>query len=350
MKAAVMTQFREPLTVLEIPDPDPGPSDAIVRVEASGICRTDWHVWQGDWTWGGVDIKFPHVGGHEFGGVVEAVGSEVRKFKTGDRVTVPFHLSCGHCDYCISGRSNICYALGTIGIHRYGSFGHYALVPVADFNMVHLPDEVEFLSAAALGCRFMTAFHGVVDQGKVTPGQWVAVFGMGGLGLSVVQIAAAMGAQGIAVSRTEEKLAMAKAEGAAVTINASTTDPIKAVQDLTHGGAQVTIDALGKPQTVLPAIYSLAKGGRYVQLGMTTQEEKGMISLPVDFMAWLEWSFVGSVGCPVNRYPDLLGLVASGKLNPKRLICNTIPIEHASDVMTSMTDFKTIGYSVITSY
>ena len=192
MKAAVMTKFRAPLEVRELPDPTPGPKDALVRVEGCGICRSDWHLWQGDWKWVGVEVNLPLVMGHEFGGVVEAVGSEVNNFKPGDRVTAPFHMSCGHCEYCYRGRSNLCQTHGVIGTNFNGSYGRLVLVPNATVNLVRLPDEVDFLSAAAIGCRYMTAYHGVVDQAKVRPGEWVAVFGIGGVGLSAVQIASTL--------------------------------------------------------------------------------------------------------------------------------------------------------------
>lgn len=350
MKAAVMTQFREPLEVRELSDPITGPKDAVVRVEGCGICRSDWHLWQGDWNWVGVKVVLPLVMGHEFGGVVETVGSEVYNFKPGDRVTVPFHMACGHCEYCYSGHSNLCLAHGVIGSNFNGGYGRLVLVPNAVVNLVRLPDEVDFLSAAAVGCRYMTAYHGVVDQVRVRPGEWVVVFGIGGVGLSAVQIASVLGAQVVAVSTSEKKLGLAKKEGAMVTINASRNDLIEAVRDVTHGGADVTIDALGSIQTTLPAVLSLRKGGRHLQIGLTGQQEKGMISLPVDSMVLKEITFIGSLGCPVTSYPGLMALIANGKLQPRRLVTNTIAVEKASEVLSSMTNFSTVGFHVITTW
>src|SRR5689334_17420930 len=136
MRAAVLTNYREPLEVQRLPEPVAGPTDAVIRVEACGVCRSDWHLWQHDLSWVGVELSLPAVPGHEIGGVVEQVGSEIHQFKAGDRVTVPFHLACGRCRYCFSGRSNLCLAYGIIGIHHNGGYGQYVSVPNADVNLV----------------------------------------------------------------------------------------------------------------------------------------------------------------------------------------------------------------------
>ncbi|HHT9109950.1 MAG TPA: zinc-binding dehydrogenase [Candidatus Brocadiaceae bacterium] len=350
MKAAVMKRFREPLEVQILSDPTPGPKDAVIRVEGCGICRSDWHLWQGDWRWVGIDVHLPLVMGHEFGGVVESVGSEVYNFKSGDRVAVPFHMSCGHCKYCYSGYSNLCLVHGVVGVNFNGGYGRLVRVPEATMNLVRLPNEVDFLSAAAIGCRYMTAYHGVVDQAKMCPGEWVVVFGIGGVGLSAVQVASALGAQVIAVSNNNKKLDMAKKEGASVIINAAEKNLVEAVKEVTNGGADITIDALGSEQTALPALLSLRKGGRHIQVGLTGQQEKGVIPLPVDAMVLGEITFKGSFGCPVTSYPGLLALVASGKLQPKRLVTNTVPVEKAGEILSLMTNFATVGFNIITSW
>ncbi|MCF6159346.1 MAG: alcohol dehydrogenase [wastewater metagenome] len=350
MKAAVMTQFREPLEIQELPDPTPGPHDAVIRVEGCGVCRSDWHVWQGDWKWIGVEVNLPLVMGHEFGGVVEAVGTEVRNFRPGDRVTVPFHMSCGHCEYCYRGRSNLCPAHGVVGVNFHGGYGQLVLIPDASVNLVRLPDEVDSLSAAAIGCRYMTAYHGVVDRIKIQPGEWAVVFGIGGVGISAVQIASSLGAQVVAVSTKYEKLTLARNEGAVITINASADDPVAVIKDVTRGGADVTIDAFGSSKTTIPAIRSLKRGGRHLQLGLTSKQEQGIIPLPVDAMVLQEIEFIGSLGCPVTSYPGLLALIARGKLNPKRLVKNTITADKINQVLSSMTNFATTGFHVITDW
>ncbi len=350
MKAAVMKELRQPLEVMDLPDPVPGPEDALIRVEACGICRSDWHLWQGDWTWMGVEPQLPLVMGHEIGAVVEAVGSIVRGFRAGDRVTLPFHMACGRCEYCQTGRSNICLAHGVIGTHFNGGYGRLAVVPAADANLVRLPEGVDPLTAAALGCRYMTSYHALVDRAKLQPGEWLAVFGAGGVGLSAVQIAAALGAQAIAVDISEEKLRMAKAEGAAAVIDARGKNPVEQIRDITKGGVDVAVDAVGASETALPAVQSVRKGGRHLQIGLTGAKDRGAFSLPVDVMLLQEISFIPSLGCPTTSYRGLLALVASGKLNPKRLVTRCLPVEQASQVLDSMTHYGTAGFNVISQW
>jgi D-arabinose 1-dehydrogenase-like Zn-dependent alcohol dehydrogenase len=334
----------------ELTDPKPGPDGALIRTEACGVCRSDWHLWQGDLTWVGVKVSLPLVMGHEFCGVVEEVGANVANFKAGDRVTLPFHMACGKCPYCYTGRSNLCYAHGFVGVHFNGGYGRLAVVPAADVNLVHLPEEVDFVSASALGCRFMTSYHGIVDRAMVKPGESVAVFGAGGIGLSAIQIAAALGARVIALDITEDKLKWAQREGADATVNSSTTDAAEALREITGGGADVTVDALGSSKTTASALRSLKKGGRHLQIGLTTADDKGMMALPVDAMVLQEIQFLGSLGCPTSSYPGLLSMVAKGKLAPKRLIGATVAVDKVNDVLNSMTSYATSGFSVITSW
>lgn len=166
-----------------MPDPALTPDGAIIRVEANGVCRSDWHGWMGDWDWLGIILPTPHVLGHEFSGVVEEVGSQVTQFKKGDRVIVPFSQGDGTCEYCRSGHQNICENITMPGFSYWGGFGQYVNIPNADVNLVHLPESVSFVDAASMGCRFMTSFHGIVDQAQVKPGEWVAVHGCGGIGI-----------------------------------------------------------------------------------------------------------------------------------------------------------------------
>ncbi len=350
MKAAVLTELRKPLEVMNLPDPTPGPEGALIHVEACGICRSDWHTWQGDWAWIGIQPQLPLVMGHELGGVVEAVGAGVRRFRAGDRVTVPFHMACGRCEYCQTGRSNVCFAHGVIGNHFNGGYGQLTVVPDADANLVRLPDGVDALIAAALGCRYMTSYHALVDRAKLQPGEWLAVFGAGGVGLSAVQIAASLGAQVIAVDISQEKLRLAKAEGAAAVIDARAQNAVEQIREITKGGVDVAVDALGASDTALPALQSIRKGGRHLQVGLTGAKDRGVMSLPVDAMLLQEISFIPSVGCPTTSYRGLLALVASGKLNPKRLITRCLPVEQASQVLDSMTNYDTVGFNVIAQW
>src|SRR5271170_2014964 len=239
MKAMVLEEIGKPMVVKDWPEPKCPPDGAIVRVEGSGICRSDWHLWQGDWGWIGFKPRMPAILGHEFAGVIEEVGKEVKNLKPGTRVVVPLAQGCGHCEDCRTGYSNHCMSTGMTGYARYGVLSH------ADFNCAPLPEKIDFVEAAAMGCRYVTAFHGILDQGRVQADETVVVYGCGGVGLSAIQIAAALGARVIAVDLDDRKLELAKEVGATDVINGKTTDPVKAVMELTHGGAEVSVDALG---------------------------------------------------------------------------------------------------------
>lgn len=349
MRAAAITAYKRPLEVQDFPDPQPGPGDAIVRTEACGICRTDWHLWQHDLTWIGIELDLPRIPGHEFGGEVVECGAGVTRFRPGDRVTVPFHLGCGNCAMCWSGHYNLCLAYGVIGAHHHGGFGELVRVPGADSTLVRLPEGVDSFTVAALGCRFMTAYHGVVDQAAIRPGEWLAVFGLGGLGLSVVQIAAAIGARVIAVGRSDDKLSMARSEGAEAVVKAGPDAPAE-IADITGGGAAVSVDALGASATAIPAILSLARAGRHVQLGMTGIDDTGSIAIPMDLLVVKEIRIAGSLGCPTTSYAGLLAMVASGKLKPTRLVEAAVGICEVNVVLSAMTSYQTRGFHVINNW
>jgi D-arabinose 1-dehydrogenase-like Zn-dependent alcohol dehydrogenase len=345
-----MHGVREPLTVTELPDPTLEPHGAIVRVEANGVCRSDWHGWVGDWDWVGVEFEYPHVLGHEFCGVVEEVGSEVRRFKAGDRVIVPFSQGDGTCEMCRTGHSNVCENGFAPGFSYWGGFGRLSHVPVADLNLVRMPDSMSFLVGAALGCRYMTSFHGVAHRAEVHAGEWVAVHGCGGIGLSAIQVAAALGAQVIAVDLEEGKLSKARAEGALETINAMETDVPMRVKEITDGGANVSVDALGIKATMLNSVNSLRKGGIHVQIGITSADEAGEVALPIDLITMSEIEFRGSLGLPNQNYPSMLNMVASGKLNPESIVTQRISINEVPDIVDSMTTFQTMGFVTITDF
>jgi alcohol dehydrogenase len=350
MRAAVMEAVGKPLVVKEMPDPQCMPNGAIVRVEANGICRSDWHFWRGDWSWLGLAPMLPHILGHEFAGVIEEVGKDIRNFKRGDRVVVPFSQGEGTCEFCRAGSSNLCMTPLLPGIIYWGGYGRLVGVPFADLNLVALPESVGFIQAASLGCRFMTAFHGLIDRARVKPGEWVAVHGCGGVGLSVIQIASAMGANAIGVDLDDAKLELAKKVGAAHVVNGAKADPIGAIFDLTGGGAHVAVDALGIAATCRNSIMSLRKQGRQVQIGMTTQAEKGEITLPVDRIVAMELQMLGSLGMPATLFPAVLRMLEAKKLSPEAMVTAKIPLEKASDTLEQMTSFKNVGVTIIDRY
>ena len=351
MRAAVMEAVRKPLTVKEVADPKCPPNGVIVRAEAEGVCRSDWHAWSGDWSWIGLVPPMPLVMGHEFCGVIEEVGKDTHSFKKGDRVLVPFSQGDGICEYCRGGQSHVCANPALPGFSYWGGYGRYVGMPNADANLVHMPDDVGFLEGASMGCRFMTSYHGVVDRAQVRPGEWVAVHGCGGIGLSAIHIAAAIGANVVAVDLDDRKLELAKKVGAQHVINGKKVEDIPmAVFDITHGGAHVGVDALGIATTCRNSILSLRKQGRSLQIGLTTAAEKGEVALPIDRMVTMELSVIASLGMPASRYPSMLQMVAAKKLDPKATITETIGLEDASRVLNEMTSFQNVGVSIINKY
>ena len=347
MKALVLTEFGKKMEVQEVSRPELTDTGVVIRVEANGICRSDWHFMMGDWDWIGLQVNLPHVFGHEFAGVVEEVGNHVTKFKKGDRVVVPHAHGEGTCEYCLTGHSNICDHGSVAGTTYWGGYGKYVNVPDADRNAVHLPENVSFEAGAALGCRFMTAFHGLVDQAKVKPGEWVAIHGSGGLGLSIAHIAKAIGAKVIAVDINDDALKLAKEFGADITINGSKTDAVQEIIELTNGGAHVAVDALGIAVTCQNAISSLRKRGRHLQLGLTSKDEKGKVELPIDLIVVKELEVIGSANMPVSRFPDMMRMVESGMLQPEKMITKTVGLEEAADILYDMAEFKTPGLTVL---
>ena len=266
----VIEEFGGPAAVREVPDPTPAAHGVVVRVEATGLCRSDWHAWAGhDRT-----IALPHVPGHELAGTVAEVGPEVRGWRVGDRVTVPFVCACGSCPSCLAGDHQVCDRQTQPGFTGWGSFAELVALDHADVNLVALPDDLDAVTAAALGCRFATAFRAVVHQGRVRPGDWVAVHGCGGVGLSAVMVAVAAGARVVAVDVTAGALELAGRFGATELVDASTTDAARAVRAVTGGGAAVSLDALGSHPTAAASVRSLAKRGRHVQVGLLPPDSR----------------------------------------------------------------------------
>ncbi|NNF00482.1 MAG: zinc-dependent alcohol dehydrogenase family protein [Pyrinomonadaceae bacterium] len=342
MKAAVYEQFREPLTIQNVPDPKPAKGGVVLKTKACGICRSDWHGWMGN----DPDIVLPHVPGHELAGVVEEISSEVKKWKKGDRVTVPFVGGCGSCEQCESGNQQVCDFQFQPGFTAWGAFAKYVAIDYADENLVRLPEEINFVTASSLGCRFITSFRAVVDQARVEAGEWIAVHGCGGVGLSAIMIAGALGAKAIAVDISGEKLEFAKSIGAVATVNAKKEDPVEVIKEITKGGANVSIEALGNPEVAFNSISSLAKRGRHIQIGLLEAKHKNA-AIPMNLVIANELEILGSHGMQARRYPQMLEMIRQGKLAPEKLIGKRVSLEESAEVLTDMDNFTGTGVTVI---
>ncbi len=346
MKAIVYRAFSGPLGMEQVPDPAPPEGGVVLKVMASGVCLSDWHGWKGH----DPDIRLPHVPGHEMAGVVEAVGEGVSRWRRGDRVTLPFVCGCGHCPQCASGNPQVCDRQFQPGFTHWGSFAEYVAIHYADENLVRLPDDMSFETAASLGCRFATSFRAVVDQGRVAKGEWVAVHGCGGVGLSAIMIASAFGARVVAVDMADDKLAFAKRMGAVAAINANTAGNVAAaVRDATDGGAHLSVDAIGNAAACFDSIDSLRKRGRHVQVGLMTGNQQTP-RIPMHKVIANELEIRGSHGMQAHRYDRMMTMIAAGDLAPQHLIGRTIDLEGSIPALTAMDDFGTTGVTVITRF
>ncbi len=344
MRAALYDAFNAPLEIRDVPDPACPADGVVVRVEACGVCRSDWHRWSGSYT----DVCEPHVPGHEYAGVVEEVGADCRRFKPGDRVTAPFILACGDCPDCLTGDPTVCDHQHIVGFSSWGAFAERVAVPHADFNLVALPDGMSSTVAAGMGCRVTTAFRGLIDRARLQPGEWLAVHGCGGVGLSAVMIAAAIGAPVLAVDVNDDALQMAHELGATATLNVTGTNNVgEAVRDLTDGGAHVSIDALGISETFHNSIYGLRKLGRHVQIGLPL-EHHAEPTVPLRELVYArQITIMGTRGIAASRFPALFAMIAGGRMDPARLITKTISLGQAGDALAAMNQFTGAGFTVI---
>ncbi|WP_227356907.1 zinc-dependent alcohol dehydrogenase family protein [Haladaptatus salinisoli] len=348
MKAAVLKAYGEPLAIEDVPEPDPDDHGVVVETEACGICRSDWHAWQGHGEWADDQVPVGQILGHEPAGRVAAVGERVESVREGDRIAVPFNLGRGHCGYCRNGHGNVCENGIALGFEEAapGAFAERVHVPYADYNAVHLPDGVSPVEMAGLGCRFVTAYHALAHRVDLTPGDWVAVHGCGGVGLSAVHVADALGANVVAVDVDDAKLDRARELGADETIDARAED-VPATIRTRLGGAHVSVDALGIAETCRNSVDCLRRRGHHVQLGLTTDEERGEISLPTDAMTMREITFVGSRGMPPSRYDELLRMLERGTLSPEKLVTKTVSLADVPARLGAMSEFETTGIEVV---
>lgn len=340
MRAMVLDTVRATPDVRDVARPVAPDGGVVVEVRATGLCRSDWHAWAGH-----EDLAFPHVPGHELAGVVSEVGSGVVGWAVGDRVTTPFVCGCGRCDWCRAGDAQVCPDQQQPGFTHWGSFAQHVALHAADTNLVAVPDDIEFATAAALGCRFATAYRALVARARLREGEWVTVVGAGGVGLSAVIIAHALGARVVAVDRNPEALAVAARLGAEHTVAADDHVPAT-VAELTGGGSHVAMDAVGSEQTSATSLLSLRRRGRMVQVGLLPGVE-GHPRVPLErAIAW-ELDVLGSHGMAAVDYPPMMELVARGRLRPDLLVERTIGLEAAAAMLPTFDRAAVAGMTMI---
>lgn len=342
MRAVVYGRFGEPPTVREVPDPACPPDGVVLRVAATGLCRSDWHGWQGH----DPDIELPHVPGHEFAGTIVAVGPQVTAARVGDRVTAPFVCACGRCATCRRGEHQICERQQQPGFTHWGSFAEYVVVDVADVNAVQLPDAMSFDAAAGLGCRFATAYRAVTVHGRPAPGEWVAVHGCGGVGLAAIQVARAAGARVLGVDPSAAARRRAIDAGAAHVLDPAAGPVPARIRELTDGGAAVSVDAIGGVESLVASVGCLARRGRHVQVGLMGDAT----SVPADVLRVTvthELQLFGSHGMAAHHYPAMLARIAAGELDPGSLVRHRIGLDEAASALADLGSAQVDGVTVI---
>lgn len=327
--------------VREVAEPTAPAGGVVVRVMATGVCRSDWHAWAGH-----DEITFPHVPGHELAGVVVEVGDGVARWTVGDRVTVPFVCGCGRCAWCLGGNAQVCLDQQQPGFTHWGSFAEYVALHAADTNLVAVPESVDFTTAASLGCRFATAYRALVGRARLLEGEWVTVVGAGGVGLSTVMIACALGGRVVAVDRNPEALAVAADLGAEHVLLADSSNVPAAVAALTGGGSHVAVDAVGSEQTCADAILSLRRRGRHVQVGLLPPMG-GHPRVPMERVIGWELDVLGSHGMAAADYPDMLALIEQGLLEPQRLVERTIGLDEAAALLPGFDQATLAGMTMV---
>lgn len=344
MRAALLSRYNTPTEITDVPDPACPRDGAVIAVRACGVCRSDHHAWKG----ADPDVVLPHVMGHEFSGEVIEIGAECRAFTVGDRVTAPFILGCGTCPDCRGGEPTICNHQQVIGFTGWGAFAERLAIPRADFNLVRLPDTMDFAAAAGMGCRVTTSFRAVVDRAKIQPGEWLSVHGCGGVGLSAIMIGAALGARVLAVDVNPEALKIARSLGANATLDASGTQDVgAAVRDLTNGGAHVSLDALGVTDTFRNSLKSLRKLGRHVQIGMPLGRHATPELPLLELVYSRQITLHGTRGIGAARFAALFDMISAGRLAPERLVTKRIGLSGLNAALSAMDGYTGAGVTVV---
>ncbi len=341
MKALIMQAPRADLSVSDAPDPACPPDGVVISVHACGVCRSDHHSWTG-----ADPTPLPHIMGHEFAGIIEEVGPDCG-LRSGQRITAPFILGCGHCTDCTSGQPTICADQYCPGFHGPGAFAQRLAIRAADFNAVPLPDTIPFDVAAAMGCRVTTAWRALSDRAQLQPGEWVAIHGLGGVGLSALLIAKALGAQVIGIDPNPTARTMAQSLGADHALGA---DALEQLKQITQGGAHVSVEAIGLTSAFAASLASLRKLGRHVQVGMPTGNHAKPPLPLLDLVYSNQLSLFGMRGLSAAGFAPLLHLIETGKLDLTPLITGHISLGDVQAVFEDMDRFAATGVQVVTDF
>ncbi len=330
MKAAVFHEPNQPLKIEEVDIPKIESNEILVKIAACGVCNTDLHyIDHGIPTF----KKPPMILGHEPSGIVEEVGAEVKNFNVDDRVLIPPVFSCGYCDNCRLGRENICFNMIMLGNHIDGAYAEYTKAPAKDCQ--HLPEDMPLEESSIIADAISTPFHAVKNRAQVKPGDSVVVFGCGGVGINVVQMAAAAGGSVIAVDIIDKKLEVAKELGAKHTINPTGKEDkalLKEIRALTGGGADIAIEAIGNPKTIELGPAAVKAGGLHCQVGYTHHN----VSMNAGRLMFREIEIKGSLGCRPVDYPKIIEMVRFGKIQLDPVVTHRFKLDEINDAFEVM--------------
>ena len=342
MRAAVVRDFNRDLSIETVNDPICPDDGVVLEVAACGVCRSDYHGWTGQHP----KVENGSILGHEYCGTVVEAGPNAT-YRVGDRLIAPFILGCGKCAACHTGVSNTCANQVVPGFGTPGAYAEFVAVPF-DHNLVHLPEPMSPSLAAGLGCRVTTAWHALTDRAQVRAGEWVAVHGTGGIGLSALLLAKLLGAQVVVVDVVDEKLEHARSLGADAAVNAMKEDVAETIREITGGGAQVSIEALGIEATTNASVECLAILGRHVHIGMPGGS--GMMEINVRAIYTKQLAFYGTRGMPSWKYPSLLGMIERGEVDLSPMVAREIPLEGATGELRAMKGPTPPGTAVIRKF
>ena len=339
MKAAVLHEFKKPLAIEEIDTPNPGPDEVLIEVEACGVCHSDLHVADGDWPQLAPIVKKPLVLGHEIAGRVVERGSAVRDLNIGDRVGIPWiHWTCGKCDYCREGNENLCIAQKITGVTVDGGYAEFVKAPAS--HVIRIPDNLTSAEAAPLFCAGVTVYR-ALKQSSISPGQRLAVFGVGGLGHLAVQIGRVLGAQITAIDISEDKLALARSLGASATLNAATNDVVKELRGA--GGVHAAMVTSASKAAYDMAFYCVRPAGSLLVVGLPAEN----ICFPPIMMAAGEVRIRASA---VGTRQDLREVLAMGAAGKIRCQVSTRPLAQANEVVEELRRGQVSGRAVLIAH
>jgi 2-desacetyl-2-hydroxyethyl bacteriochlorophyllide A dehydrogenase len=331
VRAARFVGPGRPIEVQEVPDPIPGPSDVVVRVEACGICASDLHFIHGEMP---LPVAPPITMGHETSGVIESVGTEVPGWRAGERVSLMAGKVCMACSSCRIGMLEDCQDVRIMGVHYDGGWAE--LVSVPWYALAPIPDDVSFEHAAIACDAVSTPYAAITGRGGLRPGERVGIWGVGGLGTHAVQVARMAGASFVvALDPLQAARDRALTVGADLALDPVGDDVAGAIRDATGGrGLDLAVDAVGSPDAIRQAMFSMARGGRIVLMGQSMQSfDAG----PILLLSFLRIGLLGHLGYSKKDLTDVLDLIASGRLDLSASISDRLPLDRVNDGVDRLT-------------